>query len=131
MRKRWWIPLATVATLAVGTVAGVHAGRRALHAPLNIPAEGTWLEVEKGTPFWRVTRQLGERGLLEHAWLLKQYAGFSGDAKKVRAGEYQLPPGTTPLSLLEKLVTGQVYLHQITVVEGWRFDELLTAIRAN
>jgi UPF0755 protein len=69
--------------------------------------------------------------VLEHEWLLKLYARFSGDATKVRAGEYRLPPGTTPLTLLEKLVSGQVYLHQITIVEGWRFDDLLAALRAN
>jgi UPF0755 protein len=131
MRKRWWAAAAAVTALAIGALAGVRAGRAALHAPLNIPAEGTLLDVAKGTPFWRVTKELGDRGVLEHAWLLKQYAGFSGYANKVRAGEYQLPPGTTPLSLLDKLVSGQVYLHQITIVEGWRFEELLTAMRAN
>jgi len=131
MRKHWWVAATVVTALAVGALVGVRAGRAALHAPLNIPAEGILLEVERGTPFWRVTKELGERGVLEHAWLLKQYAGLSGDAKKVRAGEYQLAPGTTPLSLLEKLVSGQVYLHQITIVEGWRFDELLTAMRSN
>src|SRR5262245_4758374 len=131
MRKRWWVATAALALLAAGALAGVRAGRAALHAPLNIPAEGAWLDVEKGTSFRRVTKQLAERGVLEHEWLLQQYAGFSGEAKKVRAGEYQLPPGTTPLSLLDKLVSGQVYLHQVTIVEGWRFDELLTAVRAN
>jgi len=119
-----------VGVLALGAFAAVRAAR-ALHAPLDIPAEGAWLDVDRGTPFWRVTRQLAERGILAHPQLLNGYARFSGDTTKVRAGEYQLPAGTTPVSLLEKLVSGQVYLHQITVVEGWRFDELLTAVRAN
>jgi UPF0755 protein len=130
MRKRWWFMVAAAGTLAVGAFAAVHASR-ALRAPLDIPAEGTWLDVDKGAPFWRVTKQLAERGVLEHEWLLKMYARFTGEATRVRAGEYQLSAGTTPLSLLEKLVSGQIYLHQITIVEGWRFDELLTAVRAN
>lgn len=130
MRKRWWVAAAAVGALALGALATVRAAR-ALHSPLDIPAEGAWLEVDSGAPFWRVTKQLAERRILEHEWLLKMYARFSGDATKVRAGEYRLSAGTTPLSLLEKLVSGQIYLHQITVVEGWRFDDLLTAVRAN
>ena len=130
MRKRWWIAAAAMGALAVGAFA-VRQAARALHAPLDIPAEGAWLEVGKGATFSRVTGQLAERGILDCAWLLRQYARFSGDATKVRAGEYQLTAGTTPLSLLDKLVSGQVYLHQITIVEGWRFDELLTALRTN
>ena len=39
--------------------------------------------------------------------------------------------GTTPLTLLAKLVSGDVYLHQITIVEGSRFAELLAALRAH
>ncbi|HET7132337.1 MAG TPA: hypothetical protein VFJ95_08810, partial [Gammaproteobacteria bacterium] len=100
MRKRWWIAVAAAGVVAFGAVAAVRA-TRALHDPLDIPAEGAWLDVGKGAPFWRVTRQLSESGVLEHEWLLKIYARFSGDATKVRAGEYRLPPGTTPLSLLE------------------------------
>lgn len=130
MRKRWWFAAAAAGALAVGAFAAKQASR-ALHAPLAIPAEGAWLDVDKGAAFWRVTKQLAERGMLEHEWLLKVYARLSGEATKVRAGEYRLPPGTTPLSLLEKLVSGQIYLHQITIVEGWRFDELLTVVRAN
>jgi UPF0755 protein len=130
MRKRWWVAAAAAGVLAVGAFATVRASR-ALHAPLAIPAEGTWLDVDKGAPFWRVTKDLAERGVLEHAALLNAYARFKGATTKVRAGEYQLPAGTTPVSLLEKLVSGQVYLHQLTIVEGWRFDELLTALRAN
>jgi UPF0755 protein len=130
MRKRWWIAVVAAGVVALGALAAVRA-TRALNDPLDIPAEGAWLDVDKGAPFWRVTKQLSERGVLEHEWLLKIYARFSGDATKVRAGEYRLPPGTTPLSLLERLVSGQVYLHQITIVEGWRFNELLAALRAN
>ena len=31
--------------------------------------------------------------------------------------------------MLDRLVSGQVYLHQITAIEGWRFVDLLEAVR--
>ncbi len=36
-----------------------------------------------------------------------------------------------PLTLLAKLVSGDVYLHQITIVEGSRFTEVLAALRSH
>jgi len=131
MRKRVWLPLLTViALLAGGGVATAYVWRT-LNAPLALSAEGAWLEVGNGMSLRRVATQLGERGILPHPWLLTAYARASGDATRVRAGEYQLPAGTTPLSLLARLVSGQVYLHQLTIVEGWRFAELLRTLRSN
>jgi UPF0755 protein len=122
--------LTMIALLAGGGAATTFAWR-ALNAPLAMPAEGTWLEVESGMSLRRVAAQLGERGVLPYPWLLTAYARATGEATRIRAGEYQLPSGTTPLSLLTRLVSGQVYLHQLTIVEGWRFTELLRALRSN
>jgi UPF0755 protein len=63
--------------------------------------------------------------------VLALYARFSGDATRIRAGEYLLTPGLTSLTLLDKLVAGEVVLHQVTVVEGSRFADMLAALRAH
>jgi UPF0755 protein len=131
MRKRAWIALGVLAALIAGGAAFADLAWRSLHAELPIPPEGAWLEVSSGTPLRRVTAELAQRNLLEHPFLLDVYARWRGDATRIRAGEYQLLPGLTPLSLVEKLVSGQVYLHQLTIVEGWRFADLLAAIRTN
>jgi peptidoglycan lytic transglycosylase G len=131
MRRRAWLSLLAVAMLLVGAVLGASLGWRELHAPLPVGAEGARLEVASGTSLRRVATQLAERDLLRHPWLLSAYGQATGEAMRIRAGEYQLSPGTTPLGLLKKLVAGQVFLHQLTVVEGWRFSDLLKAVRAH
>jgi len=132
MRKAIWIALTLVVLLGV-SVAGLSAlAWRELNAPLQIAAaEGEWLRVPSGTPFHRVAAELGQRRLVDKPYLLRWYAGATGDAKRVRAGEYQLTPGTTSVTLLAKLVAGDVYLHQITIVEGSRFAEVLAALRSH
>lgn len=132
MRKAIWISLTVLVVLGL-SAAGLGAlAWRDLNTPLAIEAaEGEWLRVPSGTPFHRVAAELGQRGLVDKPWLLRWYAGATGDAKRVRAGEYQLAAGTTPVTLLAKLVAGDVYLHQITIVEGTRFAEVLTALRAH
>ena len=131
MRKRGWIVLGALVGVIVGATAFVDLAWRALNADLPIPAQGAWLEVASGTPLRRVTAELAQRKLLEHPLLLDVYARLRGDATRIRAGEYQLLPGLTPLSLVDKLVSGQVYLHQLTIVEGWRFADLLAVVRAD
>ena len=131
MRKAIVIALAAFLIAGAAAAALATLAWRELNAPLPIAVEGDWLRVPSGTPFHRVTEELGERGILDKPWLLRVYAGFTGDATRVRAGEYQLVSGTTPLTLLAKLVAGEVYLHQITIVEGSRFAEVLTALRSH
>jgi len=131
MRKRILIAVSAVLVLALTAAALGALAWRDLNQPLNLAAEGDRLRIPSGTPFYRVTVELGERGLLDRPWLLRVYAGLAGEATRVRAGEYQLDPGTTPLALLEKLVAGDVFLHQFTIVEGLRFAEVLTALRSD
>ncbi len=131
MRKRVAIPLLLLGALAAGGAAFGWYAVRALDQPLALPPEGAWLDVDSGTPLRRLTAELAARGLAPHAFILNGYARITGAATRIRAGEYQLQPGSTPRSLLAKLVSGQVYLHQLTIVEGWRFSDLVTALRAN
>ena len=131
MRRRLWLSLAAFASVAIAAVLTTVLAWRNLNTPLLLPAEGIRVEVAGGASLRRVTEQLAERQLLAHPWLLAAYGRVTGEATRIRAGEYDLLPGITPVSLLEKLVSGQVHLHQLTVVEGTRFSDLLAALRAH
>ena len=102
---------------------------RALDSPMSITESGEWLSVPLGTPLVRVANGLNERGILQAPRILSIYGRLSGDATRIHAGEYLIPPASTPIQLLDQLVSGQVYLHQITVVDGWRFQEFVAALQ--
>jgi UPF0755 protein len=131
LRRHTWITLAALVAVALAATTLTTLAWRDLNTELPLPTEGTWLQVTSGTPLRRITTDLAERGLLRHPWLVAAYARATGEATRVRAGEYRLSPGLTPLSLLSKLVAGEVFLHQLTIVEGARFAELLAAVRAH
>jgi UPF0755 protein len=117
--------------LAATVLALASLAWRELNTPLRLTADDAWLRIAPGTSFQRVTADLAQRGLIDKAWLLNVYARGTGEATRIRAGEYELTAGTTPLTLLDKLVAGDVYLHEITIVEGSRFAEVLAALRAH
>jgi UPF0755 protein len=129
--KRALAALAVLVVLAATAAALAAFAWRELNTPLDLPTAGERLHITSGTSFRRVAKELAERGLLDQPWLLATYARATGEATRVRAGEYELTPGTTPRTLLDKLVAGQVYLHEITIVEGSRFIDVLAALRAH
>lgn len=129
--KRLWAVLAVLVALTA-TAAGLAAlAWRDLNAPLRLSEQDPLLRIAAGTPFTRVTADLAERGLLERPWLLNLYARATEKATRVRAGEYELTAGITALGLLDKLVDGDVFLHQFTIVEGSRFADVLAALRTH
>jgi UPF0755 protein len=131
LRKAIGITLALLLVAAGATAALGAFAWRTLNTPMPIEAEGEWLVVPSATTLRRVASDLAERGLIDHPWLLAVYGRATGDATRIRAGEYQLVPGTTPVTLLAKLVSGEVFLHRFTIVEGSRFAEVLAALRAH
>lgn len=98
-----------------------------LNAPLQIPAQGYTYELKQGQSLGHLANDLGQAGILNYPRLLRLYARFS-NANKVGAGEYFFPQGTTPNSLLQKLIKGDVVLYQVTFVEGWTVKQVLATL---
>lgn len=119
------IGIAIIATSAGGALL---YGWSALNQPLSIAQDGEWLVIAPGSSLSAIGRELAARGVIEHPRMLSYFGRLRGDATRIQAGEYRLTPGLTSRTLLEQLVDGQVYLHQLTVVEGWRFEELRSAL---
>jgi len=91
----------------------------------------TVLQVEAGTSFTRIVRQLQANGVLVASDDLLRYARFKGLANRIKAGEYELEPGLRARGLLELLVSGRVRLHQVTLVEGWTLQQALRALQSH
>jgi UPF0755 protein len=52
-------------------------------------------------------------------------------ATRLQAGEYGLSLGMTPRDLLQELVTGSVIQHELTLIEGHSFREMLQRVHAS
>lgn len=105
-------------------------GLRSLDAPLNVAAPLRF-KVGVGSRFTHVASALAAQGVVARprSWVL--YARWKGLDTAIKAGEYEIEPGMTPRELLGKIVSGQVVLHSLTIVDGWRVQDLLLAMRRN
>jgi len=105
---------------AIGTGGAVFlSGWRSIDAPLSVSAPFRF-KVAPGSRLRRVAGELAAAGVVPQprSWVL--YARWKGLASSIKAGEYEIEPGATPRSLLQKLVSGQVLLHSFTIVDGCR-----------
>ena len=119
-----------VLSLAAAAGAEIWLNLRSLDEPLRVAAPLTF-KIPAGSRLARVAADLAARGVLARPRALVLYARWKGNASAIKAGEYEIEPGATPRNLLDKLVTGQVLLHSLTIVDGWRVVDLLTAMRRN
>ncbi len=101
---------------------------RSLDEPLNL-ATPLVFQVPSGARFSRIAADLGRRGIVAQPRIWILYARSKGLAGAIKAGEYEIEPGTTARGLLDKMIAGQVVLHSLTIVDGWRVSELLAAMR--
>ncbi len=104
--------------------------KSALEKPLIIPASGITYEVTSGTTLKTLARDLESRGILEHAIFLELYGRETGDAAKIKAGEYHLRPGLDPKDLIALLVRGKTVQYRFSIIEGTRYQDALAAIAA-
>ena len=98
-----------------------------LNRPMTV-TEMEALEIAPGTTLRALGRELQRRGWLEQPFYLEFEARRSQRAGRIRAGEYAVTPGTTPRMLLDLLVSGPVIQHQLTIIEGWSFREMMQAV---
>lgn len=103
-------------------------GHRWLQTPIATLTTPTIFEVQKGASLRTVASRLSDENLLDQPQIWTAWARITGRAHSLKAGEYQLLPGTTPSGLIDLLNSGNVLLHSITFIEGSTFADMRKVI---
>jgi UPF0755 protein len=75
--------------------------------------------------------QIAAAGIPVNPALLILVARLSGKSAKLKAGSYELKPGTTPLQLVGQLARGEFAQESLAIIEGWTFHQMREAVAAN
>ena len=123
---RFLIRLFFFALLAGGAVAGALAWW--LNQPLAMTqaagAQPVDLSIEPGTSARGIAQAVADAGVQVNPTLLYGWARLSRQDRQMKAGSYEIEPGATPRSILQKLVRGEEALRAVTLVEGWTFTQV-------
>ena len=119
-RRFWWL-LVVLAIVSLWLMADVY---HFISAPASSKPEEVVIEVSSGMSLRTLSNLLQERGLVSSAerfgWLVR----LKGAARRIKAGEYKLSTGLRPGEVLDKIVRGEVLLHQITFPEGYTMKQM-------
>lgn len=92
-----------------------------LHQPLRLQSPAIELSIESGDTPREVAQGWVEAGVDTSEWALYQWFRFSGQARNIRAGSYELTRGANPRDLLRMMVRGDERLSTVKLIEGWTF----------
>ncbi len=119
---RWFALLALLAAVAAG------AAWWWLNRPLPMASDSVELSIEPRTTPRAVADAWVQAGVRVHPRLLYEWFRWSGQARLIRAGSYEIARGTTARSLLRKMVQGDVTLSAVRLIEGWTFKQFRTEL---
>ena len=99
-------------------------------APLQLDASDSYYNLKPGSSINSIAREFENNGWISNELYLRIYAKLN-KLTDIKAGEYALDRKLTAIDLLKNFVAGKVVLHQITLIEGWNFKQMMQAIGQN
>jgi UPF0755 protein len=128
-RQRGRILIFAVVLLLVAagaTAAGWHLYQR----PLPLAGERVEISVAPGASARAIAQTLRAQGVGVNAELFVAVARLTDVTRSLRAGRYEITRGMRLADLIERLRRGETLKERLTIVEGWTFREMRSALAA-
>ena len=91
-------------------------------------SEAVRLHVPTGSSLQKISDLLVEKGALKSGFGFQLMTKLRGLGKGLRAGDYVIPPGTSPWKVISVLTTGQGEMARFTVPEGLTDRQLIERV---
>ena len=105
-----------------------HSVESYVNSPLSIGQQRE-LWVETGASLNGTLLKLQRQGVLCDIWKLKLFIKLNPAYQKIQTGLYELNTAETPLSIMQKLVEGDVKKFSLTLIEGHSIKEWKQTIK--
>lgn len=103
----------------------------AIDSPAGDPQAALDLVVAEGSNAQGVIDQLAEADVVYDGLLLRSYLQYRGLDVGIQAGSYRVDGGMTIRELAEALQTARPAEAVVTILEGWRVEQVATALELN
>jgi len=87
--------------------------------------------VTPGSGVAAASQQIAAAGVPVNPFLLSLLARATQKSGKIKAGTYELKPGTTPRRLIDQMVRGEFAQEALTIIEGWTFRQMRQAVASS
>lgn len=120
--------------IVVFFTAAVIAGKIWLDKEVRRPLpleEPMVLELAPGTGIRSLSASLAAQRLIPHPLFGRIAARLYGYDKRLKAGEYRIDPAMNLIDVFERIASGKVVLHRLTLPEGLTTTQMLAIINNN
>jgi len=93
-------------------------------ADLPLRSSPLSFSINAGSTLRSASQQMVQAGVLRSALPFEIVTRLFGDPRNIKAGNYEVEKGLSPLDLMEKLTRGNHAALAITFVEGWTFRQM-------
>ena len=118
--RRWFTRALVLLLLCAAAIAA--AAWWWTHRPLPLAGSSVEVSIEPGSSPRGVAQAWVDAGVQTAPWLLYEWFRWSGQARLIRAGSYEIGAGTTPISLLPHFRSGK--LRALAVTGAARMPDL-------
>lgn len=95
-----------------------------LFTPPGESTEPVIVEFQPGVSFYKISKDLEEKGLIRDRGAFTLLARLRGSTKEIKAGEYEFNQAMTPMKILYMLEEGLVIKHPVTIPEGFSIADI-------
>ncbi len=99
--------------------------------PITNGGEPIEFAIKPGSGVGVASQQIAKAGVPVNPFMFSMLARLTRSDSKIKAGTYELKPGTTPRALISQLVRGEFAQESLTIIEGWTFRQMRAAMAAN
>ncbi|MGK5028578.1 endolytic transglycosylase MltG [Janthinobacterium sp. DSP2-3-3] len=96
--------------------------------PVTTEGEAIPFTIAPGSGAHAAGQQIADAGVPIVPILFNMLARIEGKTSKIKAGSYELKPGTTPQRLITQLTRGEFAQESLTIIEGWTFKQMRLAM---
>lgn len=132
MLKKFLIAVFCFSLLVLAAIAGGYYWLTTgyAHQP-SLLAENKIVVIAPGTGGKAIAETLEKEQVISHPPLFRLLSLLNGLGPRFQAGEYDFAAASTPLQVMQKLVSGEVVQHQITLPEGLTTAEIISLLSHN
>ncbi len=99
--------------------------------PITTEGEAIPFSITPGSGAHAAGQQIADAGVPIVPILFNLLARIEGKTSKIKAGSYELKPGTTPQRLITQLARGEFAQESLTIIEGWTFKQMRQAMASH
>ncbi|MCM2564712.1 endolytic transglycosylase MltG [Janthinobacterium kumbetense] len=99
--------------------------------PITTDGEAIPFTISPGSGAHAAGQQIADAGVPIVPILFNMLARIEGKTSKIKAGSYELKPGTTPQRLITQLARGEFAQESLTIIEGWTFRQMRMAMASH